>query len=433
MGRRDAAGEHEGSRRMKTELLIQMDGCLLFSSRVLLSDGRAKAVEDLTESDTLRGHGGRTAAIVPPIRHLTTPYYYSVGVRDHEPYLVTPGHLVTVMWRGGVRSPFITPSSDTQPYRTLAVQYSSREKLQVSTLLIRLLPSGASGPERAHAEACVWPDSSTAKLAAERFARDHWGAAPILVRSSSVSWQVAYPEAVAENQEVTLAVHPSQITPPAYVSATCSYCGQRGYNRDQWAAHCLKDHPEECEIPEAYTSQEWYDLLQAGEAPADRTFEVKVRSATKNFTFREDARDYARTPSEPVLVMDEYGFATDADVLEYGRWLAAGLTTVHFGEVFEVTVEDLEARKGQLWAASHHLVQAVTEVVLPTGTTAPGTLPVERAMPFVDVRRVNQQAQYVQLNVHAVGGEDGEDPEARHRFILADGIVTHSQYQSRCC
>lgn len=36
MGRRDAAGEHEGSRRMKTELLIQMDGLSKSSDQVFV-------------------------------------------------------------------------------------------------------------------------------------------------------------------------------------------------------------------------------------------------------------------------------------------------------------------------------------------------------------------------------------------------------------
>lgn len=186
--------------------------------------------------------------VVPPLAHRTTQSFYEVKVHGHAPFRVTPDHLLTVMWRGGPREPYIILADDNNKYERLAVSYSSREALKVATRLMRILRPNANSAARAAAESGVWPDKSSA---------------------------------------------------------------------------------------------------------------------------------------EPLLIMDDLGFTTDAELLEYGRRLAEGLTTVQCGDVFEVQVRDLANRQGQLWRACDdtHLVQCVTELV--PSLASPAELPAFRAMPIL--------------------------------------------------
>lgn len=142
----------------------------------------------------------------------------------------------------------------------------------------------------------------------------------------------------------------------------------------------------------------------------------------------------------PPLVMDEVGFQTDEDLVQYGAHLRDQLNTITIGTVFELPVECLVVDGGEALhprlRAGHRSTPMCAGVVAPTSkqslsTSQSASVAAAAAVsqlasdPIIGIKLTKGGThRYAFMNVQAVKSTGGE---ADRRYLLASGVVTHSQ------
>lgn len=325
-------------RRLKSDvekaLLPKIESCLLFSNRVALADGRQVAVEELVSTDLLAGQDGRVVRITTLDKTKVSSFAYQIKAGGAS-YTVTPGHLVTVSWRMGMREPRICQAPGMR-HEHVQIFYADRATVKMKSIKVRFLRPGQTQPERERAAGVIWSSQTIARQVAAQFA------------------------------------------------------------------------------------------------------------------------DGVREPAYPLVSMDDFGLKGDEDLLQWARDLRNHLTTIDLGDLVDVPVEQLVKREGELWnrvspttgAVSHQImarfssVPAVARVGPPQGQSGNTGVDAFAKAAEYDEAGWEQRAglvapiasiealptggsyPYVLLNVEST---TPQDEEVDRRYVLANGIVTHSQ------
>ena len=144
-----ARAEPAMKKRMVTEIQARVkdvvtlaigDGandCVEEKTLVMLADGRTKAARDVQRGDRLLSTGGRVVTVTSEPFTRPEVVMYRITAVSGESFAVTPGHLVTLRWRGGT-TVTCEEADDSRRYRRVNVTWWRADTLTSETRSFRM-------------------------------------------------------------------------------------------------------------------------------------------------------------------------------------------------------------------------------------------------------------------------------------------------------